>query len=408
LSDTKGKILILVENLPVPFDRRVWMESLALRDAGYVVSVISPCPPAELDNPHRVIEGIHVYRYKMPPPTRGKLSFLYEFAYCWIRTFYLVHRVLDEVGFDVIQACNPPDTFWLIGSYYKRLGKRFVFDHHDLCPELYLSKFGRRDALLRALYMLEARTFETADMVICTNDSYRDVALTRGRKTAEETVVVRSGPLLSRFQPDTPDESLRRGRKHLVVYLGVMAPQDGVDHAIRSVKHLVHDMGYRDAFFSFIGAGDSWEELKELAASLDLNDHVEFTGRIPDEDLKRYLSTAALGLAPDPMNPLNDVSTMNKIIEYMAMKVPVVSFDLKEARRSAGDAAVYVPPNDERLFADAIAELLADDARRAEMGRIGRERVETSLAWDHSREVLVEAYDRFFERHFGGGSGGRA
>lgn len=375
------------------------MESLALRDAGYTVSVISPCPPDELDDPHKVIEGIHVYRYKMPPPTKSKISFLYEFAYCWIQTFLLSQKVLDEVGFDVIQACNPPDTFWLIGQYYKRLGKKFVFDHHDLCPELYLSKFNREDAMLRAQFWLERKTFDTADMVICTNESYRDVATSRGGKRPEDTVVVRSGPMLSRFQRTDPDESLKHGRKHLVVYLGVMGPQDGVDYAVRAVDEIVHKLGYQDAFFSFIGAGDSWEELQQLAHDLRLAEHVEFTGRISDEDLRRYLSTAALGLAPDPMNPLNDVSTMNKIVEYMAMNVPLVSFDLKEARYSAGDAAVYVPPNDVSLFAAAIIALLEDEPRRAEMGRIGRQRVEDSLAWDHSRKMLVAAYDGLMNGH---------
>jgi glycosyltransferase involved in cell wall biosynthesis len=399
-TGSRGKILILVENLPVPFDRRVWMESLALRDAGYTVSVISPCPPNELNEPHKVIEGIHVYRYKMPPPTQSKASFVYEFAYCWLKTWRLVRKVDEEVGFDVLQACNPPDTFWLIGAYYKRLGKRFVFDHHDLCPELYISKFNREDIFLKSQYWLERKTFQTADMVMCTNESYRDVAIQRGGKKPEDTVVVRSGPLLSRFVRCEPDESLKHGRKHLVVYLGVMGPQDGVDYALRAVKILVHDLGYKDAYYAFIGAGDSWRDLRDLAQSLDLCDHVEFPGRISDEDLKRYLSTASLGMAPDPMNPLNDVSTMNKIIEYMAMNLPVVSFDLKEARYSAGDAAIYVPPNDERLFAEAMLELLQDDDRRRQMGQLGRQRVEEQLAWDHSRKVLVAVYDRLFERYF--------
>lgn len=399
----KGRILIIVENLPVPFDRRVWMESTALTEAGYRVSVISPCPPDERDRPNRVIDGIHVFRYPMPPPTKSKASFLYEFSYCWLKTLSLTKRVEDEVGFDVIHACNPPDTFWVIGWYYKRLGKRFVFDHHDLCPELYWSKFGRQDLFLSAQYWLERKTFETADMVICTNESYRDIAIQRGKKKKEDTVVVRSGPLLSRFQRVAPDEGLKRGRRHLVVYLGVMGPQDGVDYAVRAASLLVNEMGRKDVFFAFIGAGDCWDELKALAVECGLAEHCEFTGRIPDEDLKRYLCTASLGLAPDPMNALNDLSTMNKIIEYMAMGLPVVSFDLKEARYSAQEAAVYVPPNDERLFAQAIRDLLDDEERRRVMGEFGRKRVEEALAWDHSRRVLVDAYDRFFARYFGRG-----
>lgn len=389
----KGHVLILVENLPVPFDRRVWMESLALTDAGYKVSVISPCPPDDLHNPDRVIEGIHVYRYPMPKPTKSKLSFVQEFIYCYKQTKRLTAKVWKHDRFDVIHSCNPPDTFWRIAKAYKRYGVKYVFDHHDLCPELYLSKFNRRDFFYKGLLYLERKQFETADAVIATNESYKEVAIARGGKKPEDVTVVRSGPMLSRFQKMPPDESLKRGREHLVVYLGVMGPQDGVDYALRAVKHAI-DAGLTNTTFAFIGAGDSFDDLVALSKQLGLEEYVVFTGRIPDDELKKYLSTAGLGVAPDPKNPLNDLSTMNKVIEYMAMELPVVSFDLKESRYSAGDAAVYIPNNDEKTMGLAIKALIADPEGRKRMGQIGRRRVETTLAWEHSRQALIDLYDR--------------
>ncbi len=389
----KGHILILVENLPVPFDRRVWMESLALTEAGYKVSVISPCPPQHSDEPDQIIEGIHVYRYPMPQPTKSKLSFIQEFWYCYQQTKRLSKRIWCEDPFDVIHSCNPPDTFWKIAKGYKRRGVKFVFDHHDLCPELYVSKYDRQDALYRMLLWLERKQFETADAVISTNESYKEVAMLRGGKRAEDIAVVRSGPLLSRFQRVQPDESLKKGRKHLGVYLGVMGPQDGVDYALRAIRHAI-DLGLADTAFAFIGAGDSYDDLVAQHKELGLEDYVSFTGRISDEELKLYLSTATFGIAPDPKNPLNDVSTMNKIVEYMAMSLPVVSFDLKESRYSAGEAAVYIANDDAKAMGAAMKALVLDEAGRKRMGEIGRKRVESMLAWDYSKRVLVECYDR--------------
>ncbi len=389
----KAHILILVENLPVPFDRRVWMESLALTEAGYKVSVISPCPPDELSEPDKVLEGIHIDRYPMPKATESKFSFLQEFYYCYKQTARLVKRIWNEDKFDVIHSCNPPDTFWRIAKSYKRRGVKYVFDDHDLCPELYLSKFNRQDAFLKALYWLEKKQFETADAVIATNESYKEVAIKRGGKKPEDVTVVRSGPLLSRFERVPPDESLKRGREHLAVYLGVMGPQDGVDYALRAIRHAI-DSGLTNTTFAFIGGGDSYDSLVALNKELGLEDYVFFTGRISDEELKKCLCTAEMGIAPDPKNPLNDVSTMNKVVEYMAMNLPIVSFDLKESRYSAGDAAIYIGNDDEKAMGIAIKELLADPARGRKMGEIGRERVETMLAWDYSKKVLVDFYDR--------------
>lgn len=398
MGASKGKILILVENLPVPFDRRVWMESLALTEAGYTVSVISPQPPNDPD-PVKVIEGVHLFRYPLNATASGPASYVKEYWTAWTQTRRLTDTVARTVGFDVIHTCNPPDIFWTVGRKWKKRGKGFVFDHHDLCPELFVSRFGKTGGLLlKSQYWLEKKTFDTADMVIATNESYRDVAIKRGGKRPEDVVVVRSGPRLDRFKRTAPDPSLKRGRKHLVVFFGVMGPQDGVDYAVRAVHAVISKHNITDISFTFIGAGDCFEDLKQLSLDLGLGDYVQFTGRIPDEELMTYLSTADVGMAPDPYNPLNDVSTMNKIVEYMAMGVPIVSFDLKESRYSAADAAVYVTPNDVELFAKAILDLLGDEGRREAMAIVGRQRIEEKLAWDHSRVALVNAYNRLFDK----------
>jgi glycosyltransferase involved in cell wall biosynthesis len=302
---------------------------------------------------------------------------------------------MKKVGpVDVVHACNPPDLFFLLARRLKRRGARFVFDQHDLVPELYLSRFGRgEDFLYRAVCWLERRTYRTADVVIATNESYRTAALTRGGKRPEEVFVVRSAPAVERFRQVPPDESLKRGKPYLLCYLGVMGPQDGVDYALRALAKLRDEQGRSDWHAAFVGGGDTFDAMRALADELGLSDQVDFTGRIPDEDLLRYLSTADVCLSPDPRNPLNDVSTMNKIMEYMAMSRPIVSFDLKEARVSAGDAAVYAPANDESQFAKLVAHLLDDPAERRRMGEIGRARVSGPLSWDHSRTALLAAYE---------------
>jgi len=394
LADRKGHIVILVENLPVPFDRRVWMESTALTQAGYKVSVISPCPPDDPE-PDKVIDGIHVYRFPMYEEKPGKLYYIKEFAYCLREVGKRVKQIWNEDPFDVIQTCNPPDTFWWIARRYKKHGVKFVFDHHDLCPELYESKFHRQDIMWKGLRWLEKKQFETADAVIATNESYKEVAMGRGGKREEDVVVVRSGPKLDLFQPVEPEPELKRGRKYMGVYLGVMGKQDGVDYALRAIRYAV-DHGLADTSFTFVGKGDAFDSLQEEAKALGLfeDELVHFTGRVSDLDLRRYLSTADFGIAPDPNDPLNNLCTMNKIIEYMAMGLPIVSFDLKESRFSAQDAAVYIPDNDEQAMGQAFIDLLADAEKREQMGAFGRRRVAEGLSWDQSQAVLLAFYDR--------------
>ncbi|MBU1933608.1 MAG: glycosyltransferase family 4 protein [Candidatus Omnitrophica bacterium] len=386
------KVLIIVENLSVPFDRRVWLEAMALNEEGFGVTVI--CPRFKGEKGFEILGGIAIYRYSPPPPTSGFLSYMFEFLYCFIMTFLLSVRVFFRHGFDIIHACNPPDTFFLIGLFYKAFGKRFYFDQHDLCPEVYLSKYGahRKDLLYRALLLLEYLTYKTADKVIVTNNSYKEVAVSRGRLKKEKVFVVRTGPKLEMFKPASYNPELKQGRKFLVSYLGVMAPQDGVDYLLLAIDVIVRRYDRRDILFNLIGGGDSLLDLESLKDELQLNDAVKFTGRIPDKELMDYLAVSDVCVAPDPKNPLNDSSTMNKILEYMAMAKPIVSFDLKESRFSAGDAALYARPNDIHDFADKIIELIEDSDKRERMGRYGRERLKGELSWEHNKRRLLDVY----------------
>src|SRR5262245_2369467 len=394
----RPRILIIVQNLPVPFDRRVWLECQALTAGGYDVTVI--CPKGKDDLGHQVLDGVTLLKYRPYAPGGGAVSFVLEYAYSFLATARLVRRARRQGRFDVLQACNPPDIFWPIARWLRRRdGSRFVFDHHDLCPELYDSRFPQGAALpRRGLVALERATFRTADHVVATNDSYADIARRRGDKGPGEVTVVRTGPDPDRLRRQAAIPALRRGRRHLVAYIGVMGPQDGVDLAVRAAAHVVHDLGRQDVSFTFMGAGDSYDEIVALRDELGLRDRLELPGRVPDETVVDVLSTADLGLSPDPKNPLNDVSTMNKTMEYMAFGLPVIAFDLKETRVSADRAAVYVQSGDVAAYAKAIVELLDDDVRCVEMGRVGRRRVEEELGWPHQREAYVGVYDRLVGR----------
>lgn len=388
------RVLIIVQNLPVPFDRRVWLECLALATDGYDVTVV--CPRGEGDPRRAVVQGITLWKYRPYAPGGGSLGFVIEYVYSFLATAWLVLRARRSGSFDVLQACNPPDIFWPIAVFLRhRDGSRFVFDHHDLCPELYESRFpqGRR-LPYRGLVALERATFRTADHVISTNSSYAAIARRRGRRRPNEVTVVRTGPDPQRMRRAAPVEAARRNRRHLVAYLGVMGPQDGVDVAVRAAAHVVHDLGRRDVSFTFMGSGDCYGDLVALRDSLGLADYVELPGRVPDETVVSVLSTADVGLCPDPRNPLNDVSTMNKTLEYMAFSLPVLAFDLAETRVSAGDAATYVAEESPAAYARALVALLDDDGARAAMGAAGRDRVERELGWPHQRARYVGVYGR--------------
>ena len=386
------RVLILVENLSVPFDRRVRQESRALTEAGYDVSVICPRGTTRDTEAHVTIEGVDIHRYPLTAATGGPAGYVKEYGAALWHSLRLARRLSRQGHFDVIHACNPPDLLFLVALPFRLRGTRFLFDHHDLVPELFESRFGGRGPLRTASLILERLTFALADTVISTNESYREVAIRRGKMKPERVHVVRSAPDLSRFVRVPEEPELRRGKRFLACYLGVMGPQDGVDYALRAIARLRDELGRDDVHTTFIGSGDAFDDLVALSHELGLQDVVEFTGRVPDATVHSYLSTADVCLAPDPKNPLNDVSTMNKIVEYMAMSRPIVSFDLREARVSAGDAAVYATPNDELVFALLIGELLDDPQRRERMGALGRWRVAESLSWSPSRERLLEAY----------------
>jgi glycosyltransferase involved in cell wall biosynthesis len=389
----RPRVLIIVQNLPVPFDRRVWLECQTLTRGGYDVTVI--CPRGKDSLPYQVIDEVTIHTYPPYAPGGSKAGFVVEYAYSFLATARLAAQARRNGAFDVVQACNPPDIFWPLARWLRRRdGSRFVFDHHDLCPELYESRFPDGAALPhRGLLMLERATFRTADRVTSTNASYAKVAVERGGKREDDVTVVRTGPDPERLKPVPAQPELRRGRKHLVSYIGVMGPQDGVDIVLDAADHIVHRMGREDISFTLMGSGDCFDDLVAQRDRLGLGDHVELTGRVPDQTVADVLSTADVGLSPDPKNPLNDVSTMNKTMEYMAFGLPVVAFDLHETRVSAGDAAVYAEPNKVDRFAQAIVDLVDDPRRREQMGRLGRARVEQELAWKHQQRGYLAVFD---------------
>jgi glycosyltransferase involved in cell wall biosynthesis len=388
-------ILILVENLSVPFDRRVWQESRALAEAGYAVTVICPRGEKRDTEPEVVIDGVRILRYPLTAATGGPAGYVREYGLALWHTLRLALKVRRGGPVHAVHACNPPDLLLLAALPLRATGAKLVFDHHDLVPELFHSRFpGGKKWLHWGVRMAERLTFALADGVISTNESYRRVALTRGHKRPDAVQVVRSAPDLTRFVLREPDPALRRGKEHLAAYVGVMGPQDGVDYALRALAHLHHKLGRDDLHTIFMGTGDTYDEMVALSRELGIEQYVEFPGRVSDEFLQTCLSTADVCLSPDPPNPLNSVSTMNKVVEYMAMGRPMVSFDLVEARVSAGDAALYAPGDDEAAFAVLVDQLLDDPQRRAEMGRTGRERVESALSWEVSRRNLLAFYER--------------
>jgi glycosyltransferase involved in cell wall biosynthesis len=350
---------------------------------------------------------VRLYKYRPYAPGGSRFSFVTEYAYSFLATAWLTLKARRSGRFAILQACNPPDIFWPIAIAARAAdGTKFVFDHHDLCPELFQSRFPDGPRLpYRGLLALERRTHRTADHVISTNDSYRRIAINRSGKAPTDVTVVRTGPDPDKLKHGQEEPELRRGRKFLAAYIGVMGPQDGVDIVVRAADVVIHEMGRDDIAFTLIGSGDCFDELVALRDELKLNGHVEFTGRAPDDLVKKILSTADVGLSPDPKNPLNDVSTMNKTMEYMAFELPVVAFDLRETRVSAGAAAVYVTPNDVNEYAKAIVNLMDDEAVRGQLAKIGRSRVEDELAWAYQERAYVGVYDRLSRRRPGSDPG---
>jgi glycosyltransferase involved in cell wall biosynthesis len=386
-------VLIIVQNLPVPLDRRVWLEAQALRDHGCDVAVICPAGPG--DPPYECLDGVHLYKYRPPPPTRGVASFFVEFALCWLCTAWLALRVRRRHGIDVIQTCNPPDTYFALAAPFKAFGVRFVFDQHDLCPEMFFSRFGRDTGGLAAcLRLLERATYALADHVIAPNESYAKVAQTRGKKPTNEVTVVRSAPDPDAMAPLPPTPALKRDRPFMICWLGIMGPQDGVQLLLDAARHYIYELGRRDCHFAILGFGDEELRLRRQCTEMGLDAWVTFTGRADQEMIAAYLSTADLGVVPDDKTPYADLSTHNKTMEYMAFALPVVTCDLSETVITAGDAGHIVPAGDVEGLAVAFAELLDDPERRRTMGDLGRQRIERDLSWHRQAEAYVDVYDR--------------
>jgi glycosyltransferase involved in cell wall biosynthesis len=391
------RVLIIVENLPVPFDRRVWNEANALRDAGYEVSIICP-KGAGAQESYIELDGIRIYRHPLPLDARGALGYLLEYSSALFWETLLTWRVFLTHGFDAIHACNPPDLIFLIGSFFKYVfGKKFLFDHHDINPELYEAKFKRKDFFHRCLLGVERATFATADISIATNNSYRAIAIERGKMQPDRVFVVRSGPSLERMRIQPPDSALRKGRNYLVGYVGVMGAQEGIQYLLEAARHIIRDLGRTDIQFGLVGGGPELEHLKALAGELGIADYVTFTGRAPDAEMLAMLNTADVCVNPDEYNAMNDKSTMNKIVEYMALGKPIVQFDLAEGRYSAGDASLYAARNDARDMARNILSLIDNPDLCRRMGEIGRRRVVEELSWAHETPKLLAAYDALFE-----------
>jgi glycosyltransferase involved in cell wall biosynthesis len=393
----RRSVLFIVENNSVPFDQRVWQEARTLRHAGYRVTVLCPRDPGQ--QKREVLEQIEIFRHPALPEGSGAFGYLFEYSAALFWELLFTWRVFLRSGFDAIHLSNPPDTLFIVGGLFKLLfATKVIFDHHDICPELYESKFGRRGLLYRVIGQLEKWSMRTADIVISTNDCYRRIAIERGGKDPSRVFVVRNGPNLERLQVMAPVPSLKRGRQYLVGYVGVIGAQEGLKYLLDAAAYLIHDCHRTDIHFGIVGSGSELADIRRLAIDLGIDDYFTFTGRVPDDTLLEYLNTADVCVNPDEHNPMNDSSTMIKIMEYMALGKPIVQFDLREGRVSAEEASLYARPNDAVDFGKKIVALLDDPAKRASMGGYGRKRVEHRLAWKHQAPRLLAAYNRLWSK----------
>ena len=396
MASAGKRILFIVENLPSPFDRRVWQEATTLHQNGYQVAII--CPTGKgYEEKYECLDGIHIYRHPLPPEAEGALGYALEYSVALYWEFYLSFKVLFSHGFDAIHACNPPDLIFLVGGFFKFFfHKKFLFDHHDINPELYEAKFGRRDFFYRLMLLCERLTFKTADRSIATNESYKQIAIERGGMHPDKVTVVRSGPKLDRLKIIEPVLALKKGRKYLVGYVGVMGKQEGIDYLLRALQYIVEHKNRTDVHFGLVGGGTELTSLQAYAKALGVEDYVTFTGRVSDQQMLEMLNTADVCVNPDVANEMNDKSTMNKIMEYMALAKPIVQFDLSEGRFSAQEASLYACRNDTKDLAEKILLLLDDQVKRKAMGDFGRNRIITELEWKYEEPKLLEAYRLLF------------
>ncbi|SNR71745.1 glycosyltransferase family 4 protein [Puniceibacterium sediminis] len=391
-------ILIVVENLPVPLDRRVWLEATTLVNAGYEVSVISPMGRGWTE-PFEVIEGVNIYRHPEPPEAHsGAVAYAREWGQAVWHWFRLARLIWRKQKFDVIQGCNPPDLIFVLALWYRLWGVRYMFDHHDVCPELFEAKFGKRGLLYGVMRVWEWLTFKTATVSMATNGSFRDIAIRRGGMAPEDVFVVRSAPKIETFTPGPGNPEMRRGAGAVMGYVGVIGQQEGMDLLMLAAEHLIQTLGKTDVHFIIVGFGPTLEEVKQDVADRGLGAYFTFTGALYGPDLLAALNVIDIGVSPDPKNPMNDISTMNKVMEYMTLEKPVVQFDLTEGRVSAGEASLYARANDPEDFAAKIAELIDDPDARTRMGVLGRARVLNDLSWAHTTPKLLAAYERIFAK----------
>ena len=394
------KILIIVENLPVPFDTRVWQEATTLTENGYTVSVI--CPTGKgYDKKYEYLKGVHIYRHNLPKEGNGAIGYVREYGSALWAEYILAKKVWKEHGFHCIHGCNPPDDIWMVARMFKSKGVDYIFDHHDICPELFEAKFGHTDGLLyKSQLWLERQTYKHCKFAFVTNESYKKIAIERGGMKPEDVIILRSGPKLERLRIVPAKPEIKRGMKYMVGYLGVIGQQEGIEYLLEAARYIKDDLGRDDIFWGIVGGGPHLEQLRKQASQMGLDGIVEFTGRVSDELLLDYLNTADVCVNSDEYNAMNDKSTMNKILEYMALGKPIVQFDLTEGRFSAQKASLYAKHNDAKDMATKILELLADPDKRKRMGEYGRNRVINELSWEHTSKALLAGYDRYFKsRH---------
>ena len=398
-------VLIVVENLPVPPDRRVWQEALALTRAGYTVSIVSP-KGGKYQEAYELRDGIHIFRHSLPVEAQGIAGYLIEYVWSWVAELFLAIKAYRKVGFKVIQACNPPDTIFAIGLIFRLFcGTKFVFDHHDPFAALFEIKFPGKKALTWLPTMAERYSLRVADQVITTSNELLKLATDKHGVDPAKIQLVRSGLDLKRMPSAERNESLKRGRPYLALYVGVMGVQDGLDLLLQSVAHIVHVKGRTDITFALAGSGTEVESLKKMALDLKIDEYVEFTGHLEGSVFLSYFATADIGLCPDPKNDFNDKLSMNKILEYMAFAIPCVQFDLNEGRFIAQEASVYASGNSPENFAEETLALLDNPPRRAEMGAIGKKRIADHFAWDKQEAIYVATYDRLMKSERAAGDG---
>jgi len=386
------KILIIVENLPVPFDRRVWQEATTLKNNGYSVSIICPAMRGYLKK-YELLDGIHIHRHPLPIEGSRAMGYLLEYSSALYYQFILSFKIFFRRDFDVIHACNPPDNIFIIGAFFKYFfRKKFIFDHHDINPELYFAKFKKKDLFYRIMLLWEKLTFKLADVSIATNESYKEIAINRGGMKPENVFIVRSGPDLKRTKKCAKNDKWKNGKNFLVGYVGVMGGQEGLDYLLNGISFLVHELKREDIHFCLVGGGTELEKLKAMARQMRIETFVTFTGRVSDELLMEILSTADVCVNPDVVNEMNDKSTMNKIMEYMALGKPIVQFEMTEGKFSARNASLYAEPNNHESLIEKIIDILNDPEMGKKMGDYGQQRVISRLQWKHEIPKLLQAY----------------